>query len=32
MKIASHNRLDERDKNLKELMDGKVKIVGQVHT
>lgn len=32
MKVESHNRLDEREKNLQELLDGKVKIVEQVHT
>ena len=32
MKVESHNRLDEREKNLQELLDGKVKIVAQVHT
>ena len=32
MKIESHNRLDEREKNLKEEYDKKVKIVEQVHT
>ena len=32
MKIESHNRLDEREKNLKEEYDKRVKIVEQVHT
>lgn len=32
MKVESHTRLDEREKNLQELLDGKVKIVAQVHT
>ena len=32
MKIESHIRLDEREKNLKEEYDKRVKIVEQVHT
>jgi hypothetical protein len=32
MKIQSHKRLDEHEKNLKELMDKKLEIVDQVHS
>ena len=32
MKIESHNRLDEREKNLKEEFDKRVVIVEQVHS
>ena len=32
MKIESNNRLDEREKNLKEEFDKKVTVVGQVHS
>jgi hypothetical protein len=32
MKVESHNRLDEREKNLKEEYDKRVVIVEQVHS
>jgi len=32
MKIQSHTRLEEREKNLKEEFDKKVTVVGQVHS
>ena len=32
MKIESHNRMDEREKNAKEEFEKRVEVVGQVHS